>query len=52
MSRVFAFLVTVVLFAGFVLLTLPLAVGEWAFRLDLPPLPRHDARSPAPRGRV
>jgi hypothetical protein len=40
MSRVFVLLVTVVLFAGFVLLTLPLAAGEWA--------DRHLTRQPPP----
>jgi hypothetical protein len=32
MSKVFVFLATAVLFAGFVLLTLPLAGGEWVDR--------------------
>lgn len=42
MSNVPVFLVTVVLFAGFVLLALPLAAGEWVGRrlTGQPALPR------------
>jgi hypothetical protein len=42
MSKVLIFLVTVVLFGGFVLLTLPLAAGEWVDR-------RLTGQTPAPR---
>jgi hypothetical protein len=45
MSKVLVFLATVVLFAGFVLLTLPLAVGQLEDRrwTGQPPSPRPPA---------
>lgn len=42
MSRVLVFLITVALFAGFVVLTLPVAAGGWLDRrlTGQPPSPR------------